>query len=317
MPPLPLPTTKQPRLPARHRRLTAVVSPSRRRRTVDAQLSSSHSAVRLLSSRSAAWCRLRAALRGGCLCGIRWRASLHGTAQASSSHGAAQALSSHGVAWAQKCGVVPMQRHTAVIFARRGVAASLHRPGVVVAWLLSSRAVARRLLSSHCRCCRGVVVCMVVVIVTACRRAIKGGGGTYLPAPLQTTAGAAQGQGINGATAIPLCWHGPCSRTNGEQGTKRGVPWAKRGASAFNRGRGRSEGSHTFRAPANGGGCAGVGRNAPVSARILFAHKQGAQKGAGAMQRKGVKGAAALPLCDSGANPIRAQTGGRVQKGGG
>jgi hypothetical protein len=43
----------------------------------------------------------------------------------------------------------------------------------------------------------------------------------------------------------------------------------------------------------------------------------GAQKGAGATQRKGVKGAAALPLRDSGANPVRAQTGGRAQKGGG
>jgi hypothetical protein len=129
--------------------------------------------------------------------------------------------------------------------------------------------------------------------------------------------GAAQGWGINGATAIPLRWHGPCSRTNREQGAKRGVPWAKRGVSAFNRGRGQSEGSRTFHAPANGGGCAGAGRNAPASARILFAHEQGAQKGAGATQRKGVKGAAALPLHDSGANPVHAQTGGRVQKGGG
>jgi hypothetical protein len=128
---------------------------------------------------------------------------------------------------------------------------------------------------------------------------------------------AAQGWGINGATAIPLRRHGPCSRTNGEQGAKRGVPWAKRGASAFNRGRGQSKGSHTFCAPANGGGCAGAGRNAPALAQILFAHERGAQKGAGATQRKGVKGAAALPLHDSGTNPVRAQTGGRVQKGGG
>jgi hypothetical protein len=43
----------------------------------------------------------------------------------------------------------------------------------------------------------------------------------------------------------------------------------------------------------------------------------GAQKGAAAAQRRGIKGAAALPLCDSGANPVRAQTGGRAQKGGG
>jgi hypothetical protein len=250
----------------------------------------------------------RFVVTGGCLCGVGWRAS---------SCGAAQALSSRSVAWAQKCGVVLTQRHAAVVFAQRGVAASSRRPGVVVARPSSSCAVARRLLSSHRRCCRGVVVCVVAVIVTACRRAIKGGGGTYLPAPPQTTAGAAQGRGINGATAIPLHRHGPCSRTNGEQGAKRGVPWAKRGASAFNRGRGQSEGSRTFCAPANGGGCAGAGRNAPVLARILFAHEWGAQKGAGATQRKGVKGAAALPLRDSGANPVRAQTGGRAQKGGG
>jgi hypothetical protein len=79
-------------------------------------------------------------------------------------------------------------------------------------------------------------------------------------------AGAVQGQGINGATAIPLHQHGPCSCKNGEQGAKRGVPWEKRGVSAFNRGQGQSEGSHTFCATANGGGCAGVGRNAPASA---------------------------------------------------
>jgi hypothetical protein len=43
----------------------------------------------------------------------------------------------------------------------------------------------------------------------------------------------------------------------------------------------------------------------------------GAQKGAAAAQRRGIKGVAALPLRDSGANPVRAQTGGRAQKGGG
>jgi hypothetical protein len=308
MPPLPLPTTEQPRLPAHHRRLTAVVSPSHCRRAVDVRLSSSRSAARPLSSRGAAWRRLCTALHDSCLCGVGWWASLRGAAQASSLH---------GVAWAQKCGVVLTQRHAAVVFAQRSVAASLRHPGVVVTRPSSSRAIARWLLSSCRRCCRGVVVCVVTVIVTACRRAIKGGGGTYLPTPPQTTAGAAQGRGINGATAIPLHRHGPCLRTNGEQGAKRGVPWAKRGVSAFNRGQGQSEGSRTFRAPANGGGCAGVGRNAPASARILFAHERGAQKGAGAMQRKGIKGAAALPLRDSGANPVRAQTGGRAQKGGG
>jgi hypothetical protein len=203
--------------------------------------------------------------------------------------GAAQALSLHGVAWAQKCGVVLTQRHAAVIFVRRSVAASSHRLGVVVVRPSSSRAVARWLLSSHRHCCRGVVVCVVTVIITACRRAIKGGGGTYLPAPPQTTAGAAQGRGINGATAIPLRRHGPCLHTNGEQGAKRGVPWAKRGASAFNRGQGQSEGSRTFCAPANGGGCAGVGRNAPASARILFAHKRGAQKGGRGYAEEGRK----------------------------
>jgi hypothetical protein len=164
----------------------------------------------------------------------------------------------------------------------------LHMP-----WGSSSRGrrlqIAWRLLSSCCRCCRGVVVCVVAVIVTACHRAIKGRGGTYLPAPPQTTAGAAQGRGINGATAIPLRRHRPCSRTNGEQGTKRGVPWAKRGASAFNRGRGQSEGSHTFRAPANGGGCAGAGRNAPASARILFAHEWGGAKGGRGYAEEGRK----------------------------
>jgi hypothetical protein len=172
--------------------------------------------------------RLCTALHRRCLC-----AALHGCRSAVS---------------------VLTQHHTAVVFVQRGVAVSLHRPGVIVMQPLSSRAVARRLLSLRRRCCRGIVVCVVAVIVTACRRAIKGRGGTYLPAPLQTTAGAAQGWGINGATAIPLRRHRPCSRTNGEQGAKRGVPWAKRGASAFNRGRGQSEGSHTFCAPANGGG---------------------------------------------------------------
>jgi hypothetical protein len=39
-------------------------------------------------------------------------------------------------------------------------------------------------------------------------------------------------------------------------------------------------------------------------------------KTAGAAQRRGVKGAAALTLHDSGANPICAQTGGRAQTGG-
>jgi hypothetical protein len=37
---------------------------------------------------------------------------------------------------------------------------------------------------------------------------------------------------------------------------------------------------------------------------------------AGAAQRRGIKGAAALPPHDSGANPVRAQMGGRAQKGG-
>jgi hypothetical protein len=238
-------------------------------------------------------CRPRIVQRGRChhavLRGVGWRVSSHGAAQALSSHGAAQALSSRGIVWAQKCGVVLTQRHAAVVFARHGVAASSHRPGVVVARPLSSHAVARRLLSSHRRCCRSVVVCMVAVIVTACRRAIKGRGGTYLPAPPQTTAGAMQGRGINGATAIPLHRHGPCSRTNREQGAKRGVPWAKRGASAFNRGWGQSEGSHTFRAPANGGGCAGAGRNAPALAQILFAHERGGTKGGRGYAEEGHK----------------------------
>jgi hypothetical protein len=44
---------------------------------------------------------------------------------------------------------------------------------------------------------------------------------------------------------------------------------------------------------------------------------KGAQKGAAAAQRRGIKGAAALPLRDSGANPIRAQTGAGHKRGGG
>jgi hypothetical protein len=104
---------------------------------------------------------------------------------------------------------------------------------------------------------------------------------------------------------------------NGEQGAKRGVPWAKRGASVFNRGWGQSEGSRTFRAPANGGAVQGWGVMPLRRHESCSRTNGGAQKGAGATQRKGVKGAVALPLRDSGANPVRAQTGGRAQKGGG
>jgi uncharacterized membrane protein YgcG len=129
------------------------------------------------------------------------------------------------------------QRHAAVVFARRCVAASSRRLGVVVTRLSSSRAVAR-LLSSRPRCCRGFVVCVIVVIITAW---LPRGKGTYLPTPPQM-AGAVQGRG---ATAMPLRRHEPCSRANERgAGHKRGG-----GGSACNRGWGQKEGSCTFLRP--------------------------------------------------------------------
>jgi hypothetical protein len=236
---------------------------------------------------------------GGCLCAALCRrclcAVLHGCRSAVlSSHSVTRLLYSHSVAW-RRLGIARGSSSRSIVFTCRRTAAVVF---------------ASPLLSQRCHLCGP----------GHRHRLSPSNQGRRGHIPSRTPAnngGAAQGRGINGATAIPLHRHGPCSRTNGEQGAKRGVPWAKRGVSAFNRGRGQSEGSHTFRAPANGGGCAGAGRNAPASARILFAHERGAQKGAGATQRKGVKGAAALPLHDSGTNPVRAQTGGRAQKGGG
>jgi hypothetical protein len=70
------------------------------------------------------------------------------------------------------------------------------------------------------------------------------------------------------------------------------------------------------RAPANAGRKRATAM--PLCQHEPCSHMNGgAQKGAAAVQRRGVKGAAALPLRDSGANPVCAQMGGRAQKGGG
>jgi hypothetical protein len=131
-----------------------------------------------------------------------------------------------GIVFARRCtDVVFTRRHTTVVFAQRCVASSSCCPGVVVTRPSSSHAVAR-LLSSHRRCCRGIVICIVVVIVTAWS---PRGKCTYLPMPPQT-AGAVQGQGIRGATTMPLRRHKPCSHTNGGR-AQGGFPGQKGGVS--------------------------------------------------------------------------------------
>jgi hypothetical protein len=220
MPPLPLPTTKQPRPPAtRLCRLTTMVSPSCRRRAVDAGLSSLRSAAQRLSSCSAAWRHLHAALRSGCLCGIAWQASSRGIVRCHP-HAASRGCCLH-VAWRGSVFALPGgHSRAAVVFTCCRMAA------VVFALpLLSQRCCLRG--RGHCHC------------LSPRNQGRRGHIPSRAPA---NNGGAAQGrgikgQGVNGAMAMPASAQTLFAHEQGAGRKEGGVPWAKRGVSAFNRGR--------------------------------------------------------------------------------
>jgi hypothetical protein len=266
---------------------------------------------------------------GAASCGGRLRMALHSGHLRAALHGGRLCMALRGrrlrAVLRRHCLV---QRHTAVVFARRCVAASSCRLGVVVAWPSSSRAVTR-LLSSCPRCCRGFVVCVIWSSSLPGRRGAKA---HTFPRPRKRQ-GLCRGEGRR---PCPCVGTNPVRvRTNGGQAQKGG------GGQRAIGGGGRRRGHVPSCAPANGGGCTGEGSKAAAlplrdsGANLVRARTGGrAQRGASACNkgrgREGSRtfpcprkrqglcrgGAAALTLHDSGANPICAQTGGRAQTGG-
>jgi hypothetical protein len=236
-----------------------------------------------------------------------WRWSSCGIAWWSSSRGTARLLSSCSVAWRSLCGVAWPQHCVVVVFVRR--CGRMSSRGV--AQVLSSHGVAQVLSSCSITSvwCSAVVVfaqrCMAVVSV---RRRMVGVFVWRCIAQALSSRGVVQ---VSSSHSVAQC-HLHAALCGGVFASPRGchrtavVFTCCRTAVVFTsllltgcfhlcrRGHCHclvAEGQRHIpsSAPANGGGCAGAG----------------------------VKGATATPLRDSGANPIRAQMGGRVQKGGG
>jgi hypothetical protein len=254
---------------------------------------------------------------------------------ASSSRGVAQRLS----LWRRVAGV--FVRHcTGVVFVRRCVGtevrccphAASHSCRLRAAWRggVFASPGGRRCAAVvfTCRCTAAVVFASPLLSQHCC---LRGRGHRHRLSPsnqgrrghIPSRAPANDGRGCAGAGHKWGDSHPPASaRTlfahERGAGRKEGGSLGKKGGHQRSIEGGAKARGHIPSAPLQTAGAVQGRGVMPLCRHESCSHTNGgAQKGAGAMQRKGVKGAAALPLRDSGANPVRAQTGGRAQKGGG